>query len=103
MELTNHSVKRMRKRLGINKQGTQRELERIKDGMKIKDCAGRLRRYLDHQRQLHGMHAHFRITPNAVYAFQGEALTTAWIMPKKTRKISPLAMEAIQRKQIRPL
>jgi hypothetical protein len=86
MDLTYHSVKRIRKRLGINKSGAQRELERTESCMAITDCTGRLRKYLDRQKKLHGVQAHFRITPNTVYAFKGTALTTAWIMPKKHAK-----------------
>ncbi len=81
-EISRHAIKRIRERLGINKSGAEREVGRALAGMTISDCTGRLRKFLDSQRHLHGDAAHFRVTPAAVFAFKGNTLTTVLPMPK---------------------
>ena len=81
-----HAVRRIRQRLGIPKKAAQREAERALDGGRIEDFNGRFRRHLDWLRHRHGNGANYRITKNAIFAFQYGVLATVFPLPKQHRK-----------------
>lgn len=74
--VSDHAVKRIRERLGLNKKAAAREAERALDGLRIDEVVGRLRRWLDRQRHLHGLDADYRVTPAGVFAYRFGTLAT---------------------------
>lgn len=86
MSVSNHAVKRIRQRLGLNKSAATREAERAENGMCIADCGGRLRRYLDEQRHFHGKGTDFRVTPAGLFAYQYGNLATVLPWPDAHKK-----------------
>lgn len=84
--ISKHAVKRIRERLGLPKKAAIREAEKALGGLKIEECGGRLRRYLDSLRHLHGDAADYRVTPHAVYAFKFGVMTTVFQLPHAHRR-----------------
>lgn len=76
-----HAVQRMRQRLGLNKRGAERELERALKGLYVDECNGRLRKWLDFIKEQHGGTAHYRVTATAVYVFEDNVLVTVFLLP----------------------
>lgn len=81
-----HAVKRMRERLGLNKRGAERELDRALKGLHVDECNGKLRKWLENIRENHGGTAHYRVTPTAVYVFQANVLVTVMLVPQEHAK-----------------
>ncbi len=87
MDVSRHAVKRIRQRLGLPKKAAQADVERaLERGLKIEDCVGRLRRYLDYMRHTHGDTCEFRVTPSAVYVVAGDVLVTVFPLPNAHKK-----------------
>jgi len=84
-EVTNHAIKRIRQRLGLNKTAACREATRALDGLAPRQCTGKLRKYLDHLAYTH--RCRYRVTPNAVYVFTtSDVLVTVWALPNEYKK-----------------
>ena len=83
--LTKHARKRIRERLGIPNRGVEREFQRALEGLTIQQTTGRLKRWLKYQRKKYGHAAHYRVTPNAVFAFQGNSMVTVLLLPQELR------------------
>ena len=81
--MSNHAVKRIRQRLGLNKSAAQREAERALDGIPHGETVGQLRKYLDNQAIRHG--SGFRVTPMGIFAYRGDCLTTVMQVPPHLR------------------
>lgn len=78
-ELSKHSVKRLRWRLGLNKKAAEREQERAMSGIAPNECSGRLRRYLDSMSI--ERHCDYRVTPAGVFAFSHSDGTLITVLP----------------------
>lgn len=91
-----HAVRRIRQRLGIPKKAAQREAERALEGGRIEDFRGGFRRHLDWLRHRHGNGANYRITRNAIFAFQYGVLATVLTIPKQHRKSAAQQLKRLE-------
>lgn len=97
--VSNHAVRRIRKRLGVPKKTAQREAERALDGAKVTDFVGQFRRHLDWLRHRHGLGASYRVTRNAIFAFQYGNLATVLPIPVQYRNTVHAQFERMQKSE----
>ncbi|WP_157374345.1 hypothetical protein [Salipiger sp. CCB-MM3] len=100
--VSDHAVKRIRKRLGVPKKAAQREAERALDGAKISDFVGQFRRHLDWLRHRHGVGATYRVTSNAIFAFQYGDLATVLPIPAQYRNTVNAQLKRMENSEFLP-
>ena len=84
MELTNHALKRCRKRFGLPRKSIRRTAEKaLSEGRARGEFKGRFKRYLDAIFLKDRTANNMRIYGQNLYIFKGETLITAWTIPTK--------------------
>lgn len=82
IDLTHHSEKRMRQRLGINKRATEKHAEKaLRYGVTHADARGKLCKYMDGIFLNNYRPTNMRIYNHATYLFRGTTLITVLPLP----------------------
>lgn len=75
--VSEHGVKRLRQRLGLNKSSVQREVERaLEKGTPRTELSGRIRRTLDAMWHRYGHYGDYRVYRGHVFIFKGATFVT---------------------------
>lgn len=87
VEITDHAMRRCRKRMGLQKKAIQKMAETaFNQGKQHKDFSGSFRRYLDGEFLKDKTASNMRVWNGYLFIFAGETLITAWLLPGKYRR-----------------
>ena len=85
--VTNHALKRCRKRLGVPKKAVEKMVgEAWERGLCHKDFSGSFRRYLDGVFLRERCGNQMRVHNGHLFLFSGNTLVTVWGLPPRYRK-----------------
>lgn len=87
MNVTKHATKRIKTRLGVPKQSSDRIAgQALEYGIRHSDTTGALNRYITNLYFRHSTANNIRVFNSYVYIFQDEKLITVFQLPQKFRK-----------------
>lgn len=87
--VTNHAVKRIRERVGVNKRATENLARKaLKDGLSHKDLSGNLRRYVDSVFFRSRTANNLKVLHDKVYIFKNNVLITVISLPQNLAKVA---------------
>jgi hypothetical protein len=87
MTVTYHAEERIKIRMGLGKSAFEKVATKaLECGLKHKDVAGKLKRYLDKIYLDHGNANNMRIYNNKIFLFCGDILITVFDLPSEFRK-----------------
>ncbi|WP_038164899.1 hypothetical protein [Verrucomicrobium sp. BvORR106] len=98
LAITEHAYDRAKKRLGLDRAATEREVEKVfATGLRHGETGGKLNRYLTRLYLEHGTADNLRIHSEHVFVFSGHVLITILHLPNEMKRA---ALDALSKRKI---